>query len=303
MKTYNMKKGIAKALMSLFALFFSFNIYAQILPESDIFLMDVSLDSNKMYVSNVINITNRAGYENQPQFLSDNRKLLFVVFNNNQSDIFSYDYINGDFSRITNTPEDEYSPSQMLDGKNFSVVRVEKDSSQRLWKFNLNGENPQLIIDTMRNIGYHEWMDNNRLILFLLDKPDILAYVNIETGRVETIARNIGRSFHLIDRFNLLYVFKDINGKSWLKNYSMNTKKSTDFAVNLPEGVEDFVIAPDKSIITRRGAQLVRFNPKTDKDWVVVHDFSNTPLEKFYRISISPDMKKIALVSFSGIQP
>ena len=41
--------------------------------------------------------------------------------------------------RVTNTPESEYSPTVTPDGAHISVIRVEADGTQRLWRFTLDG--------------------------------------------------------------------------------------------------------------------------------------------------------------------
>ena len=45
----------------------------------------------------------------------------------------------GSTTRVTNTPESEYSPTVTPDGAHISVIRVEADGTQRLWRFTIDG--------------------------------------------------------------------------------------------------------------------------------------------------------------------
>ena len=96
-----------------------------------------------MQFGQAVKITTFAGYNNQPSFLPDGRSIFYTSIRDKQADIYRYDIRSGATSQITNTPESEYSPMLMPDGKNISVVRVEADGTQRLWKFPLNGGQPE----------------------------------------------------------------------------------------------------------------------------------------------------------------
>src|SRR5919112_256218 len=111
----------------------------------DIFVVDVRAARGKLEFGQPANITNRAGYDNQPSFLPDGASLLYTSQReDNQTDIYRYDFKTGQSARLTATPEGEYSPTLMPGGKFFSVIRVESDKTQRLWKFPLAGGEPTL---------------------------------------------------------------------------------------------------------------------------------------------------------------
>src|SRR2546427_86768 len=124
---------------------------------SDIFIVDVKHERGGMWFSQPVKITTFAGYNNQPSFLPDGRSILYTSIRDKQADIYRYDLRSGTTSQVTNTPESEYSPTMMPDGKNISVVRVEADGMQRLWKFPLGIGQPSLILERIKPVGYHWW--------------------------------------------------------------------------------------------------------------------------------------------------
>src|SRR5205085_12344672 len=115
---------------------------------SDIFLIDVKTKrSGELKFGEPNKITNFAGYNNQPFFMPNGHSILYTSIRNKQADIYAYDIGSGATTQVTNTPESEYSPTLMPDGKNISVVRVEADGTQRLWKFPLIDGQPSLILE------------------------------------------------------------------------------------------------------------------------------------------------------------
>src|SRR5947208_9170282 len=173
---------------------------------SDIFIVNVKNERDGIRFSQPVKITTFAGYNNQPSFLPDGRGILYTSIRAKQADIYRYDLRSGATSQVTNTPESEYSPTLMPDGKNVSVVRVEADGTQRLWKFSLNGGQPSLILEHIKPVGYHLWIDVHTLALFILGvkaKPNYFQIFDVPTVQSDVIEVNTGRNLsitHHLDR-------------------------------------------------------------------------------------------------------
>ena len=59
--------------------------------------------------------------------------------------------------RVTRTPESEYSPTPFgspAAGFLRAVRVVEADSTQRLWRFDMDGKNPALVMSDVDSVGY-----------------------------------------------------------------------------------------------------------------------------------------------------
>src|SRR2546425_2993271 len=174
---------------------------------SDIFIGEVKNERGGMRFSQPVKITTFAGYNNQPSFVLDGRSILYTSIRDKQADIYRYDLRSGATSQVTNTPESEYSPTLMPDGKNISVVRVEADGTQRLWKFPQNGGQPSLILANIKPVGYHLWIDDHTLALFILGakgKPNTLQIVDVQSEKAEVVVENPGRILRRIPHQNRL---------------------------------------------------------------------------------------------------
>jgi Tol biopolymer transport system component len=163
-------------------------------PATDIFIADLrATPGGKLKLGRPVKITTWAGYNNQPSFLPDGKTILYTSIRDKQADIYRYDLRAASTTQVTNTPESEYSPTLMPDGKSISVVRVEADGTQRLWKFPLAGGSPSLILEKIKPVGYHLWVDDDTLALFVLGKPNTLQLVDLRSGKAEVISENPGR--------------------------------------------------------------------------------------------------------------
>src|SRR5689334_5213829 len=142
-------------------------------PATDIFLAPVHARNGNLVIGTPVNVTARPGYDNQPAFLPDSRSILFTsVRGDAQADIYRYDLATKATSRVTTTPESEYSATVFANGSRFSVIRVEADSTQRLWSFRIDGTDPRLVFERIKPVGYHAWVDTTTVAMFLLGRPN-----------------------------------------------------------------------------------------------------------------------------------
>ena len=265
-------------------------------PSTDIFLFP--LENGKIEVAGSRNITNRKGYDNQPHFLPDSKKLFLTsIREDEQADIFLYEIGTASAKRITNTAESEYSPTLTPDGHFFSTIRVEKDGTQRLWKFPISGGNPVLILEQVKPVGYHAWIDPNSLALFILGEPPTLQIADVRSGRGSIVASNIGRSLHKIPgRPGISFVQKLTEQTGTIKEYDPRTKQTSDLIPLFPE-TEDYAWTPSGRLMTTKGSKVYSWDPQNDKDWVEEVDLGPAGLQKITRIAVSPDEKWIAFVA------
>lgn len=270
-----------------------------------------------------MNITHREGYDNQPFFMPDGKTILYVsVREDKQADIYKYNIKRCKSKRLTKTPEDEYSPTLMPDKKHFSVVRVEKDSTQRLWKFDLKGRHPELILPNIKGVGYHAWRSDSEVVLFMLGDTFRLDMVNIRTGEVTHIDKQVGRCVQVAYmNWAIFYVSK--KDSVWYlmertRLFSDNPKVKPQRLAPLPKGIEDFAVDDEYNFYVGCSGELFYYGrekinndsipnkcPDVEKipSWQVLHDFNGTPVAKFYRLLFSLNMQYLALVVYDGEKP
>jgi WD40 repeat protein len=266
-------------------------------PASDIFIVDVANRSGNLRLGPPLKINTSVGYNNQPSFMPGGRSILYTSIRDKQADIYRYDMRGSATTQITKTPESEYSPTLMPDGQSISVVRVEADGTQRLWKFPLAGGAPSLILEKIKPVGYHLWIDDHTLALFILGKPNTLQITDTRTEKVEIIAENPGRILRRIPHENKFSFVHKISDKEWaIKSFDLRTRTSASLIDTLPGG-EDYAWMPSGVLLMAKDSKLFSVIPLTGKAWSEVADFSAAGLKGITRIAVSPKGDRIAVVA------
>lgn len=264
-------------------------------PASDIFIIDVKGEV-KLKLGQPIKITSEAGYNNQPSFLPDGESIFYTSIKDKQADIYRYDIRSGSTTQITRTPESEYSPTLMPDGKSISVVRVEADGTQRLWKFPLAGGEPSLILENIKPVGYHLWIDDHTLALFVLGKPNTLQLADLRTGKAEVIADNPGRVLRRIPNDDKFSFVQKVSDQEWLvRSFDLKTREMSTIIKTFPS-VEDYAWTPEGLLLMANGSKMFS-RQKSDWAWVEITDFSNAGLKSISRIAVSQKGDRIAVVA------
>ncbi len=265
------------------------------LPDTDIWVFDLKDSAEQLRFSNPVNITDRPGYDNQPAFSADGEYILFSsVREDNQADIYKYDFLTNAIIPFCSTPENEYSPTFMPDGKNISIVRVEKDSTQRLWKFPIKGGTPKCIMERIDSVGYHCWINKDSVALFILTQPFSLQICNIKSQQPKIIADSIGRCIKIKDDGILYYTIKTGDGKNRLCQYLPSGIKTP--AINLIMEGEDYAFL-NNDIIYSFGSKLFLAKKFFNQNMKEIMDFSYLGITNITRIVIRADGKKIAIVN------
>jgi WD40 repeat protein len=272
-------------------------------PATDIFVIDLGTGrGGKLKLGQPVKISTWAGYNNQPSFMPDGNSILYTSIRDKQADIYRYELRAATTTQVTNTPESEYSPTLMPDGKSISVVRVEADGAQRLWKFPLAGGPPALILEKIKPVGYHLWIDQDTLALFVLGKPNTLQLVDLKSGKAVWLADNPGRILRRVPHQNKFSFVQKVSDQEWLiKTFDLKTKIVATFVKTFP-GAEDYAWTPDGVLLMANGSKLFA-RKESDWAWVELADFSSAGLKNITRIAVSPKGDRIALVGRAETKP
>ena len=272
----------------------AFPPFRQSPPGTDIYVASLTQAAGGLKVGEPLNVTARPGYDNQPAFSTDGKTLYYTSYRGGQSDIFRYELGSRTTAPVTTTPESEYSPTVMPDGKHLSVIRVERDSTQRLWAFTLDGVAVKPILDSIKPVGYHAWLNADTVFVFVLGQPATLRRAELAHGTAEIVARDVGRSiFPVPGRHAISFVQRDSAGGT-IRSLDPATGAATDL-VHLPPGTEFYAWTPQGELLSTLGNQLVRWNASS-KQWETVAQFSEPGLQKITRLAVSAQGDRIALV-------
>jgi WD40 repeat protein len=269
-------------------------------PSTDVFLARLTIAGGRVAVGPALNVTQRAGYDNQPSFTPDGTAILFTsVREDAQADIYRYDIATRSLTRLTSTPESEYSATVMPVGDRFSVIRVERDSTQRLWSFRLDGSDPRLVLDSIKPVGYHAWVDDRTLALFVLGNPNSLQVASPGTGTGAVVAQNIGRSLVRAPGVRTFSYLQRADSVWWLWRAQAGEGELTH-AQNLgrmPPGADYVAWLPDGRVLSASGTQVLLRAAGTQGDWTPIADLASQGISRISRLTVSPDGNWLAFVA------
>lgn len=282
----------------IFLLFLGPFVFSQ--GNHDIVVLDISSKNDTTFsLINPVNITNRDGYDNQPFFNADGSFLYYTSIRENQSDIFEYNFKKAKSKQLTKTPESEYSP-QIIGDTAISVVRVDKDSLQRLYLYDLKNKNVSLLTKHQDSVGYYEWINDSTLAIFVLPEPFELRIITIGQKKYKKVTENLGHSFHLNPITGNLMFITEYGPGEWfiseLKNIDTYNFEVNPI-INCIDNAMNFTVSKNGDILLTTGPKVYKYNPKYDKNWIIIYDGTADGFKHFYRISINDEMTKIALVT------
>jgi hypothetical protein len=265
----------------------------------DIWLAELrEVEGGMITVGEPRNLTRRPGYDNQPHFLPDG-SLLYTRQDGAGTDIWRWDPAGDALAPLTRTdPESEYSPTPLPGGGGFSVVRVEADSTQRLWRFDPEGGNPTVLLADVAPVGYHAWVSPDTVALFVLGDPATLQLASVRSGLSHVLAEDIGRSLQPVPgRHAFSYVQRGSDGGTVIRVHDLATGEVTDAGAGV-DGQDFHAWTPSGMLLQASGGRLFFWHSAMGH-WMPAADFSELGLT-LSRLAVSPDGTHLALVAEGG---
>ncbi|NNC86670.1 MAG: hypothetical protein HKN75_11370 [Bacteroidia bacterium] len=299
MQTFNKLKY---SLLILLLIAISTSSYAQI-PQTDIYMLDIVVKNNKAKFINPVKVTDNPGYDNQPYFSQDGKYLYYTaIADKEQADIFRVDLETMKTQQVTRTKESEYSPTPIQGSTAITTVRVDQDSTQRLYQlYPFSRKPPEMLLTSVDDIGYHCWLNENHVAMFRLEETFNLHIGNKDNNRLYKIDTNIGRCLQRVPNSNdLSYVSKTDTSNWVIKRYDLRTKENVEIGPVYNQN-EDFAWLNIRQIIMADNGSLYCFDIHKKK-WKKVKGFKED-LGNFYRIHFNADRTKMAVVTFTGDKP
>lgn len=261
---------------------------------TDIFIADIKINETNTLLSNIKNISNHAGYDDQPHFISNTKLLFASIRDGKQSDIFEYDLSSDMLKPYITSEESEYSPTLSPNGKNILCVRIEKDDSQRLWSFDIKKKRPKLLLTKVDSVGYFTFLSKDKLAIFVLGEPPTLRIVDVKTQEEKIIYKNIGRTLKVNPTNGQLYFVDKSDENKW----TLKTLKGEEIIniIEMPFKTEDFFITNDGLILTFSKNKLLGYYPGESRSWFVLAELNDFKDKKITRLAINENLSKMAFV-------
>lgn len=304
---------------------------------TDVYVAPITRLGDSIIVGRPVNATHRDGYDNQPSFTADSRAVLYVAQSGGQTDIWRYDLATRRAQRLTNTPESEYTPKPIPGQSRFSVVRVERDSTQRLWSFAASGADPRLVLGTLKQVGYYTWVGPTTLAAYVLGTPSTLHLLESDGSYDVVISKDVGRAVETVplsSKALFSYVQRGyqnrpgifvFTGRSDTTRFThqvvgVNPARRGVLAENTRRTVTDSVVVsmkrpheliglasdnefhtwtPDGTLLTTAGARLLRWSGQLNEasTWIPVADLGAYGVKNISRLAFSPDGRWLAFVA------
>jgi hypothetical protein len=296
------------ALVGLFCLGSAVAASAQV-PDSDIWVSEILVRGGTLDLGKPVNVTRHAGYDNQPCFLGDSQSFVFTsAVPEGGTDIYRCDLAGGAprVVRLTRTPESEYSPTPIEPGGTaFCTVRVEADSTQRLWCFDMDGTHPRLALSDVDSVGYFAWIDGTHVAAFVLGnekkkEPHTLRVIDMTTQAQTTVARDIGRSLQRIPGTgDIIYTLQQADDRYRFFILKNGRTAGVPFTDAVGEG-QDAAWLGD-IMLHSSGTAIYAARPlQAGASWRPARDFAADGIAGITRMAVAPDHSLIAFVATSS---
>jgi len=270
-------------------------------PEAEVYLVPLTVRGDTIRIGVPANLTRRAGYDNQPAFAADSRSLFYTSNRGDgHTDIYRTDLSTGLSVPVRRTmPESEYSAMPTGDGKAITVIRVEADSTQRLWQLPLDGGEARVLFPEIKPVGYFAQPNDSTWALFVLGTPATLQLAHHGRGTGEVLARDIGRSLHRIPGTNAVS-FVQKGSTPWRVMRLDPDTRRIEPLVELPTGSEDVTWVDSTTLLVGSDTRLLRWSRGSGTGvsaWQSLGDVGFAHLHHISRLAVSANRQWLAMVA------
>ncbi len=265
-------------------------------PDPDVFLVPLTVSNGAVSVGVPANLTRRDGYDSQASFAASSREMFYTSNRaDGQTDIYRYDFNTGLTVPARHTaPESEYSPFP-IDSATLAVIRVEADSTQRLWRLPLNGAAATVMFPDIKPVGYFAQADDSTWALFVLGAPATLQIATTGRPGARVAARNIGRSLHKIPGTSHVS-FVQKGGTDWyIMEIDPHSGRIDTLTKTLPRS-EDMAWVDGETLVMGQGAKLFSWK-RGATAFTEIADFGFAHLKGITRVAVSPSKQWLAVVA------
>ncbi len=275
------------------------------IPDTDVWLFKLEKTKTDLKLSDPKNITKRTGYDNQPSFSNDSKKIYYVsIREDKQSDIYIYDIGSEKTIQLTKTKESEYSPTITSDLQSIASVVVLEDSSQIIFPLNIKTgfatEYPKTYsktesknISSIDSVGYFTFLNADTVLYYKLTNPHSLNAYCISAGKNIWLGNDPTRAFKTINRHAFIYGVKD-SVKVIFYKYDFVFQKAEKYT-EYPTTSEDAIWHEQHGLLKSEGNKILRFD-EAKKEWLQLFDLSSFGIKKITRFNFDPKNKYLVIV-------
>lgn len=263
-------------------------------PNSEIFLFSIEKNADKFTFSGGKNITNNAGYDNQPSFSLDNRSILFTSNRNGKdTNIYEYFLADGKTEQITTSEDNEYTAKD-LDGKTLNFIREGGGQVMTIFKYDRQTKQESPALKIKEPVAYYAFNAKGDALVWVR-YAFFIHWVNTEKNINRFVTDYAQPStpqlIPITDNFSFMKRLP--NDELWI--YEFNPSNQAIRPIAQPKDAKlTYCWLPDGTLLTGSGTKLFRFDEKT---WVEIADLASAGIKDIGRLAVNFDGKYLALVS------
>ena len=266
---------------------------AQIL-ETEVWVGSLDLRDGGFAVSDLKNISNHRGYDNQPSFLPDGQSLLFTTEAVNLDETgLGVHAVRYDLRTGKSTPlplARGFSPTPASDGQ----IMLLREGG--VWLHDSRGKLARALTNTT-TAGYFNRFEDETWVLFMNDKDRRIVMYDPRTYELETmITGAITAPYRVPGERAVTFVVQSEDVRT-LHRLDVDTKQVTTLAtIPFPTGGHH-VWTPRGTLFIASGSAIHEWDPRRPAEWPVVHRFESPDLQGITRIALNATADRIAIVS------
>ncbi|MEP2937262.1 MAG: hypothetical protein ABJM06_02630 [Gilvibacter sp.] len=264
---------------------------------SEVFIVNINFTPTGMLTSDLTNISNDSGYDNQPSFASDNH-VLFAGNNKGQTDFYQYQIKENKKTLLGGLNSGgEYSPQVIPGQEGIAAVRLDTTGLQRLYRYDLDANTSSTLIDDLV-VAYYTFYDANTIVGCYIEDENLNLFVfKKDENKSYTLLKDVGRSFYKVpNQDSVSYTVQNEEGNQDIYLLDMKTYESF-FVTQLPIGVQDYAWLDESRIVIGSRNSLFIYDTFGDTGWEKMAQLTAPGLDMISRIAVSPNGKTIALAA------
>jgi WD40-like Beta Propeller Repeat len=271
------------------------------LPETDIFIADITWTDGLPSVDGVRALTATGLYDNQPAFDAAGGFYFTSETPGSQTDIRYMNIATGEVSIVTDTPEEsEYSPRPSPDGRSVTYIhQAPGDVGGQVWRQSLENSMTGPVHE-YGPAGYYALAgDQSQMLLFALTDPFTLRWATFDLGHVTEVSEGIGRALYTSpDGASAYFTLEQPEG-GWQVHQFQFADQSITPLFQLPGTSEDY------AVFETPGGELAWFSVSDGTlhyqiglaGWQPVADLNEAGLNGITRLAVSPEADRLAIVA------
>lgn len=266
---------------------------AQIL-ETEVWAGALDLRDGGFAVSDLKNLSNHRGYDNQPAFLPDGQSLLFTTEAVNLDETglgvhaVRYDLRNG---KSTPLPLARgFSPTPAADGQ----IMLLREGG--VWLHDARGKLVRALTQTTQ-AGYFYRFEDESWVLFMNDQDRRIVLYDPRSHALETmITGAITAPYRVPGERAVTFVVQSEDTRT-LHRLDVDAKRVATLATIPFRTGGHHVWTPRGTLFMASGPAIHEWDPHRPSEWPIVQRFDSPDLQGITRIALNPAADRIALVS------